>query len=61
MQAKVDQATEDKILADFKTMQTSQDNEELQAEMDELTRSVTTLRQKLFDTEVELKINKMER
>ena len=29
--------------------------------MEELTRSVTTLHKKLFDTEVELKINRMER
>lgn len=42
-------------------MQATQDNEELQAELSELTRSVTALREKLFDTEVELKINKMER
>ena len=42
-------------------MQASQDNEELQTEMEEMVRSVTTLRQRLFDTELELKINKMER
>ena len=48
-------------ISEFRLLQVSQDNLELEAELEKLTASMTGLRQKLFETDVELKIARMER